>query len=965
MKPPGRTEGSRPPLSTYRLGFHRGFRLSQALRLVPYFERLGITTLYASPLFSARSGSSHGYDAIDPTRLNPDIGSRSEFERLGRELVLRDMGLILDIVPNHMAAHFENPWWRDLLENGESSRSALFFDVDWDPPQRALEHRISLPILGGPYQKVLENRDIGLFFGRRGFAVRYWETLLPVDPGTLGPVLCEIDGFLERDGRKEAGGAREMLASILEDISRMSSRNPARFLRRLRSRSGERVHKSLRRLWRSSLPFREAVERTLIEFNGIRGIPSSFDRLDSLLDAQVYWLSHWKTVTRTLNYRRFFDVADLVGVRMEDERVFEAFHRTLLDWVGNKMVTGVRVDHVDGLRDPAMYLRRLVHRLQKARPHAPAMVWVEKILSGDESLPSDWPVMGTTGYEFMNRLMAATGDPDGVRVLREWYSREIAPGADFAEMVYHQKKYVAETLLGGELRRLTLMLEWLGQNGRTSREIPFRELQAGIVEVSASLAVYRTYMQGEGPVAADRERVQDALAEARRRHRGRRQGLYRFFERILSMEIPSDAPEERSARWKDFVQGWQQFTGPVMAKGVEDTVFYRYSPLISLNEVGGDPRTDHLEPETFHDFNRRRREEHPLTLSATSTHDTKRSEDVRARIHLLSEYREDWIETVGRWMRWNRTLRTVASSGPLPDPSLELFLYQTLVGAWPLLPEETGSFLDRMEGYAVKVAREAKIHSNWISPDPVYEKSLCGFVRSLFGGRRRSPFRRDFLSFVEQVSREGAAQSLAWLVLKVASPGVPDFYQGSELWDFSLVDPDNRRPVDYALRERTLSVLIEEAKADPVALFHRLLENWKDGRIKMYVTWMLLEARRRDPELFLEGNYRPLVAAWEKEEGMTGFMRSLPGRDLLVVVSARFRDILQKETLCVPGERYAGRRIPLPESPGKGEWVHLLTGERIRPFSQSSSALPLEDVMRQAPLAVLYRKEDSKRQERT
>ena len=965
MRPLGRLEGSRLPLSTYRLGFHRGFRLSQALRLVPYFERLGITTLYASPLFSARSGSTHGYDVIDPTRLNPDVGSRAEFERLGRELSLRGMGLILDIVPNHMAAHFENPWWRDLLENGESSRSALFFDVDWDPPQRALEHRISLPILGGPYQKVLENRELELVFGRRGFAVRYWETLLPVDPGTLGPVLREIDGFLEKDERKEAGEARQVLASLLGDITRMSSRDPARFLRRLRSRSGERVQKSLRRLWRSSLPFREAVERTLSEFNGIRGIPSSFDRLDSLLDAQVYWLSHWKTVTRTLNYRRFFDVADLVGVRMEDERVFEAFHRTLLDWVANKTVTGVRVDHVDGLRDPAMYLRRLVHRLQKARPQAPALVWVEKILSGDESLPSDWPVMGTTGYEFMNRVMAATGDPEGVRLLREWYAREIAPGADFAEMVYHQKKYVAETLLGGELRRLTLMLEWLVQNGRTSREIPFRELQAGIVEISACLGVYRTYMQGEGPVAADREQVQNALAEARRRHRGRRQGLYRFFERILSMEIPSDAPEERRARWKDFVQGWQQFTGPVMAKGVEDTVFYRYSPLISLNEVGGDPRTDHLGPEAFHEFNRRRREEHPLTLSATSTHDTKRSEDVRARIHLLSEYGEDWIGTVGRWTKWNRSLRMSASSGPVPDPSLELFLYQTLVGAWPLFPEETVSFLDRMEGYAVKVAREAKIHSNWISPDPAYEKSLCGFVRGLFGERRRSPFRKDFLAFVERLSREGAAQSLAWLALKIASPGVPDFYQGSELWDFSLVDPDNRRPVDYALREKALSSLFEEEKADPAGLFHSLLRDWKDGRIKMYLTWKMLHARRRDPELFLEGSYRPLDAAWEAKENMTGFVRSLPGRDLLVVVSSRFREVPEKETLCVPEKRYDGRRLPLPESIGQDGWVHLLTGEKIRAPSGKAAALPLESVMRQAPLAVLYRKDNSKRQEWT
>ena len=957
--------GDSRPLATYRMGFHRGFRLSQALRLVPYLEKLGITTVYASPLFSARSGSVHGYDVTDPTRLNPDVGTRSDLERLGQALARRGMGMVLDIVPNHMAAHFENPWWRDLLENGESSRSALFFDVDWDPPQRALEHRISLPILGASYQKVLENRELELTFGRRGFAVRYWETLLPVDPGTLAPVLREIDGFLAEDSREGAGTAREALGGIFADIGRMSSRDPGKFLRRLRSRSGDRIRQGLRSLWRTSLPFRDALERSLSEFNGIRGIPSSFDRLDSLLDEQVYWLSHWKTVTRTLNYRRFFDVADLAGVRMEDERVFEAFHRTLLEWVEKGIVTGVRVDHVDGLRDPAAYLRRLVLRLGQARPDLPASVWVEKILSDGESLPSDWPVLGTTGYEFMNRAMAATGDPEGIRFLREWYARKISPGADFAEMVYHLKKYVAETLLGGELRRLTLMLESLAQNGRTARELPFRELQAGIVEVSACLSVYRTYLREEGPSGPDQERIREVLSEARRRHRGRRQGLYQFFERILSLDIPPDAPEERSRRWKDFVHGWQQFTGPVMAKGVEDTAFYRYSPLISLNEVGGDPRTEELGPEAFHAFNRRRRESHPLTMSATSTHDTKRSEDVRARIHLLSEYREDWTEVVARWMRWNRSLRGSQGAGPVPDPSLELFLYQTLVGAWPLFLDEEGVFLDRMEQYAVKVAREAKLHSNWISPDTAYEKALCGFVRSIFAPKRRSPFRKDFKTFVGHVAREGAAQSLSWLVLKTMSPGVPDFYQGSELWDYSLVDPDNRRPVDYALREKSLAAIHKERESDPAGLFHRLLEHWKDGRIKMFLVWTLLAVRRRNPGLFFEGSYRPLDPGWEQEEGMTGFLRSLPGQDILVVVSGRYRNTLGEGSLTVRESRYDGRRLPLPDSAGRGEWHHLFTGGIVPTLPGNPSFLRLEEAMKQAPFTVLYREDGAKRQERS
>lgn len=955
MKWADRGDRGRIPLATYRMGFHKGFRLSQALRLVPYLERLGITTLYASPLFASRSGSSHGYDVTDPTRLNPEIGNRTDFERLGRSLDERGMGMILDIVPNHMAAHFENPWWRDLLENGESSRFSMFFDVDWDPPQRALEHRISLPILGGPYQRVLENRELELVFRKEGFAIRYWDTLLPVDPGTLRRLLEDMREHLDEIRQPETAQARDSLDAITEEIARLSSRSPSRLTRRLRSRSGERIHKALRTLWRKSLPFREALEKTLVEYNGIRGIPSSFDRLDSLLDGQVYWLSHWKTVTRTLNYRRFFDVADLVGVRMEDERVFEAFHHQLLEWVSKGLVTGVRVDHVDGLRDPSEYLGRLVRHLREAMPQGTPQVWVEKILASDELLPGDWPVMGTTGYEFMNRLTAVSGDPEGVRAIRRWYETRISPGASFDDIVYHLKKYVAETLLGGELRRLTLMLEWLAQNGRTARELPFRDLQGGIVEISACLAVYRTYMRGDTLSQTDRSRIMQVLSEARRRHRVRRHGLYRFFERILTLDIPPDAPADRKSRWTDFVAGWQQFTGPVMAKGVEDTAFYRYSPLISFNEVGGDPRCESLDTTSFHAFNARRLDTHPLTLSATSTHDTKRSEDVRARIQVLSEYGEEWIARVEQWMHWNRAVKTSGTGGPIPDPALEQFLYQTLVGAWPLEAKEEAVFLERMSAYAVKVAREAKVHSNWITPDTVYEDALTRFLRGVFGKRRKASFREDFARFSAEVAREGAALSLGWLVLKMASPGVCDFYQGTELWDLSLVDPDNRRPVDYARRERFLSDILVGRSEDPGGIFPRLLDNWADGRVKMFVMLSVLEERRRHPDLFLEGSYRPLDPVWEEEEQMTGFVRSLPGRDVLAVVSRRVRGRLAPGSLRVRDGRFSGKIVPLPEGTDPGGWRHLLTGNPVRPVVRGGPSLGMEEVMAGAPVSVLVR----------
>ncbi len=945
---------SRFPVTTYRLGFSKTFRLSAATRLLTYLDRLGVTTLYASPLFSARSGSSHGYDLTDPTRLNPEIGNMAEMERLARGLSSREMGLLLDIVPNHMAAHYENPWWRDLLENGESSPFSMFFDVDWSPPQRALDHRISIPVLGDSYRKVLENQELELVFEKKSFAIRYWETLFPVDPATLSPIFQDLRERIPPEAQED----RHTLEELIKRTRNLPERRTDPLARRLRARHRRHTQLTLHRLSRDSPAFSQALLQLLEEYRGIRGIPSSFDRLDSLLSTQVYWLSHWKTVTRTLNYRRFFDVADLVGVRMEDDRVFEAFHRLVHLGIRQGWIDGVRVDHVDGLRDPADYLHRLSRVFHDERPDRPVLIWVEKILGRAETLP-DWPVMGTTGYEFASRITDLFTDPEGFRSLCRWYEEDLAPGESFPETAYLQKKFVAEILMGGELRRLTLLLEWIAMEERDVRETGFRELQTGLVEVTACMDVYRTYINGESVPEDSSHRLRQALDEARRRHPNRRQGLFRFFERVLTLDFPPGADTRKKERWTDFVLKWQQFSGAVMAKGVEDTTFYLYGPLLSANEVGGDPGKSPASPLEFHTFNRQRLERYPLSLSTTSTHDMKRSGDLRIRIAAIASHAEAWIAGVEKWRRWNRPLRKNPRGGQeIPHPSLEHFIYQTLAGAWPLSKPEQVGFGERLETYFVKALRESKRLTNWISPDTAYEGHVCRFVREILKPERKSPFLSDFLAFQKKIAREGASLSLSQLVLKATAPGVFDLYGGDELWEFSLVDPDNRRPVNYSRRTQLLNSLLTDWRKNPEEMYSGLLTHWGDGRIKLLLTWLLLNLRKTDPELLLAGEYRPLPADWEERNGIIGFIRTLPEREILVALSVKVTGKLEEgEGLKARPGVYSGVPIPIFEE-RFSPWTHLFTKRTLLPRQSSSGEgefLPMEDAMGGALFTVLTR----------
>ena len=767
----------RAPSATYRLQFNSQFTFDDARRIAPYLAKLGISDIYASPILKARKGSTHGYDVVDANTLNPELGTDDDFNALHEELQRHRLGLLLDIVPNHMAATAENAWWMSVLENGPQSRFIHYFDIDWR------DNRVVLPILGRPYGETLESQELALHLDADGFFFTYYDKRLPLAPKSYTMVLRECVEALPSEG---------VAIELRELVEADSEVTNSKFLK-----------ETIWRIYESDSQFRDALDRTIERFNGVKGESESFDRLDALLDAQWYRLAYWRIASETINYRRFFDVTELVGVRVENPEVFEARNRKHLDLIAAGVVTGLRIDHIDGLYDPIGYTRKLQARVSSI------YVVVEKILARGETLSKELQVSGTTGYDFLDTLNALFVDPAGLGKLTRFY-REFTEVIDsFDDICYDRKKQVIAELFAGEMRALGNELASLAATDRNARDFATTELLAGLTEITACLDVYRTYV----PSDPDRAVIARAMQCARRRARTAIDArVFNFLERVLAAE---------REQWLTFVQRWQQFTGRVMAKGVEDTAFYNYNRLISLNEVGGDPgRGRNFDPiEEFHQRNLRIARDWPDTLNATSTHDTKRSEDVRARMNVLSEVPEAWARQVRRW-----SLLT----GGFRDPNMELHVYQTLAGAWPI-------DADRLRQYVLKAAREAKTYTSWIAPNDEYERALLAFACSLL---EHEAFRASMNRFVRRIEVHGAINSLAQVVLKVMSPGVPDFYQGSELFDFSLVDPDNRRPVDYAKREALLRKLA-------------LPRKWTDDRAKLFTTVRALSVRR-------EGDYTPV-----------------------------------------------------------------------------------------------------------
>jgi len=961
---------------------------------VPYLDRLGVSHLYSSPLFVSRPGSRHGYDVIDPTRIDPELGGEAALDALGGELDRRGMGLVLDIVPNHMAASPDNPWWASLLAHGRRSPYARFFDVDWD---RERDGRLLLPILAEPYGSELAAGTLRLVAdAASGVRLAYYERRLPLTPRSLRPLLA----WRLPERRRELGDGHPAVVALRDLVSALGGApedEPAEAMNGPGSAAAAAHDDGLaRRL--ASLCADEAGEpspRRLLD-EALRAFNASPELLDRVIRRQPYRPAVWRLAAEAVNYRRFFDVADLAALRQEDEAVFTASHRLVLRLVRDGTVDGLRIDHVDGLRDPAGYLRRLQRGTAGLGPPGesqPLWVVVEKILAADEELPASWPVAGTTGYDFQSSLTGVFVDPAGLRELDRLYARFTGEVEGFAEVRYQHKRQALEELFRGDLGALAADLGTLAAADLAARDLPPSLLARALLEVTACLPVYRTYVAPEleqpispeepaqrasrraassdphpAPLAdSDLRYLDRALAEARQRTpAGPLTPLaFDFLSRVLRLDPPPELAGELP-RWHDFVARWQQLTGPAMAKGLEDTALYVYNRLISLNAVGGvlEGIDTPGNAAAFHRRNRERRERWPYGMTTTSTHDAKRSEDVRARINVLSELSAQWGDRIDRWTALNRQRKRTVGSHLVPDANLEIFLYQTLVGAWPLgdTPEER--FAERLEEYLLKAVREAKVHTSWSEPDEAFEAALVDFVRSLLDTAGSNAFLDELLGFVSVVSWYGAWSSLSQVVLKVAAPGVPDVYQGSELWDLSLVDPDNRRPVDWALRRRHLDALAARCAAGkgdagddpagespspvPPELLAELMASWRDGRVKLWVTWRALTLRRRRRELFLEGSYLPLQAAGEHAACIVAFARRHGDRWLLAVAPRWLSRVASADGSPL-GEVWGDTAVRLPAGSPAG-WRHALDGCEL---GAENGTLRVADLFRHLPVALL------------
>jgi (1->4)-alpha-D-glucan 1-alpha-D-glucosylmutase len=920
-------------VATYRLQFRPGFGFREGAEVLPYLARLGISHVYASPVFAARPGSGHGYDVCDPLRLNPELGTEADFEQLLHRARELGLGWIQDIVPNHMAVSGSNPMLVDLLENGPASRYHHFFDIDWTHPYAELAGRMLAPFLGGLYGRTLEAGEIRLGFDALGFYVTYYDLRLPLRVGSYDRIL-EPGLDLLRGRLGERNPDLVSLTGLLQTVKALkTAETDARY---------EQIFflkRALFELHEKSAIIREHILSNIKRLNGTdrEGGAERFDGLDELLSEQFFRLAFWKVAGEEINYRRFFSINELVSLRVERDEVFEHTHGLILSRVRRGDFSGLRVDHVDGLYDPTGYLRRLRDRV------GTALVVVEKILTDDEELPRFWPVQGTTGYDFMNLVCGVLVHAGNEDRFSRIYARYRGTGNVLSRLVPARKRFILENHMAGDVDNMARLIREVSSRDRHARDITFISLRRAMAEVLVRFPVYRTYVGPDGIRDEDLARIRTALAGARRAQPDLGRELD-FLERFLLLEYGEHLPPEDRERWVQFVMRFQQVTGPLMAKGVEDSVCYVYNRLLCLNEVGGDPARFGISVEHWHETMAARQKRFPLTMNATATHDHKRGEDVRMRLVALSGLPQEWNAVLKRIGRINAGRRIRVGGERCPDRNDEYFLYQTLLGSWPAAGMEVADYPERIKAYLSKSVREAKEHSTWLQPDAAYEAGFLRFAEALTGPRGGA-FAREFVPLRDRVVRAGMTDSLAQVVLKICSPGVPDFYQGTELWDLSLVDPDNRRAVDFGRRRNILERISAEGDGDPGELIRELLDNPEDGAIKLYVLYRTLQVRRRDPDLFLRGDYLPLHFSGERAGNLLGFVRKRGARQVVVVVPRLTSGV----TRTFPAGRF-WRGTTVADFGGvRPELVDGLTGR----VHARSGELHVEDVLSLLPVAVL------------
>ncbi len=940
----------RIPSCTYRLQFNRQFTFAQARELVPYLHALGVSDAYSSPYFQARADSLHGYEISDHNKLNAAIGSREEYDAWIAELHAHGMGQLVDFVPNHMGiAEPLNQWWMDVLENGPSSMYAPYFDIEWHPLKSDLRGKVLLPILSDQYGRVLERGELQVRFEEGAFYLSYYDRRLPIAPGTYRYVLEIARQNLAKYKQEDFYAEFQSILTALEYLPKRTETNPQRIAERVREK--EIVKRRLERRCEEAPQVQQAIEKAMRQINGTPGDARSFDALDELLNAQSYRLAFWRVAAEEINYRRFFDVNDLAAIRMELPEVFEATHQLLVDLVRAGAVTGLRIDHPDGLYLPQEYFEKLRRRCAEALgiavPQDGRAIYMvlEKILTGSETLPKDWPVHGTTGYDFASQVTQLLVDSSAETAVTKTFHRFLGHSLQFGHLVYAKKLLVMRLALANDVDVLGNMVDRLSEQNRWYRDFTLEALARAVRETIACFPVYRTYLASGRPVRdEDRQVVERAVAAAKRRNPVIEESVFNFVRDILLFRFPENLDEEARAAHTDFVLKFQQATGPIMAKGVEDTAFYIYNRLAALNEVGGEPQQFGLSVDAFHQRNLDRQRDWPATLLATSTHDTKRSEDVRARMIAISEMPELWRRSLPRWRVANRRWKRSVNDAEAPDTNEEYLLYQTLVGTWPMQPsgepEETSTpeYVERLQTYMAKALNEAKINTSWIQPNEEWLAAMRDFIAKILETSLKAKFFPSFLSVAKEIARLGAINSLAQTLLKLTSPGVPDIYQGNEIWDFSLVDPDNRRPVDYKRRREMLAQL---AQAKP----RELVDLWPDGRIKMFLTQRALQFRREHVDLFRRGGYLPLRASGTFAECCISFARELNGQ-WVVVIAPRLSSRIGFPPV---GEKWKDTLVDLPEALVLDNAREIFTG---RQFHHEGRRISASDAMSILPFAV-------------
>ncbi|QMS87460.1 malto-oligosyltrehalose synthase [Nostoc edaphicum CCNP1411] len=926
----------RIPTATYRIQFTPQFGFDNAKAIAAYLADLGISDLYASPIFKARSGSTHGYDIVDATVLNPELGTNESFDALVNEVQSLGMGWLQDIVPNHMAYTSENLYLMDVLEHGPDSSYTDYFDLSWNAPFGDRQERILAPLLGDFYGASLENGHIQLQYEENGLTVNYYSLKLPLRLESYTKFITHNLGKLTRTlGRNHPDfikllGILYILKNVPSEVAGKQRQDQIAFIKGL-----------VWELYTTNDAIREFIDENIQTFNGEPGNSESFNLLDELLNEQFYRLAFWKVGAEEMNYRRFFTVNELISVKVEELRVFNNTHSLIQKLVEEGKFTGLRIDHIDGLYNPIQYLERLREKT------GDIYITVEKILEFSEELPENWEIEGTSGYDFLNYVNGVFCQYENQSQFDKIYNNFIGSRVDYASVVKDKKHLILEKNLAGDIDNLALLLKNISSKYRYGNDFTLNGLKRAIAEVLTLFPIYRTYITPDGIGDSDRATIQEVISQAKEQAPLLQHELT-FIEKLMLLEFDNSLTQTEREQWIYFVLRMQQYSGPLMAKGVEDTTLYVYNRLLSLNEVGGNPSHFGISVTKFHAFNQQHQAIWPHTMNTTATHDTKRGEDVRARLNVLSEIPDEWEQQVNTWSAINRGNRSHRHGFAMPDRNDEYFLYQTLVGAFPFAEHEQASFVERVKDYIIKAIREAKVHTAWLRPDSEYEEACTSFIEKVLDSSISGEFLEVFRPFQQRIADYGIFNSLSQTLLKITAPGIPDFYQGTELWELSLVDPDNRRPVDFEQRRTYLSAIREQAKTDILSLIQELLNQKTDGKIKLFLTAQLLQARTNYVSLFQDGDYLPLEVQGASANHIIAFARR-EGNQTAIAIAPRFLT-----SLIQPGDNPLGESVwqdtHLQLPPGTSHtWKNIITQQPLH----TTETLSIATALTHFPVALL------------